>query len=159
MISWLFFCNTLTFCDFLDDVGIAYKHEGCYRVHQIQLLFDHHQQLAYTPKDPHWRVSRRKGVSEICIETSVELSIKNAWTLMPVTCIFCCWNLQTSSDRLKPLQSTTSNHFNEMLWVIQGSIIICIIHRSQTMSENIQKIFKHITYCNMYWIQAYHFRK
>ena len=46
-----FFVNHLTFLDVVDDVGVAYRQGGFYRIHQIQFLCDH-QELAYTPKDP-----------------------------------------------------------------------------------------------------------
>ena len=74
-MPWLFFVTTLTFLDFLDDVGIAYILERLYRIHQIQLLGDH-QELACTPKDPPRRVSMTQMSFRFVMETFVELSTK-----------------------------------------------------------------------------------
>ena len=70
------FCVThFTFWDLLADFGIAYVLERLYRIHTKRLLCDH-QELAYTPKGPPRRVSMRKIISEILMETFIELSQK-----------------------------------------------------------------------------------
>ena len=51
--------TNLTFLDFLDVVGILYKHVGFFHFRQIALLCDH-QELACTSKDPPRRVDMKE---------------------------------------------------------------------------------------------------
>ena len=62
MRFWTFFfglIDCMRFWDFLDVVGILYKHVRFFQFHQIALLCDH-QELACTSKDPPRRVDMKK---------------------------------------------------------------------------------------------------
>ena len=64
--------------DFLNVVGILYKHIRFYKFHQIPLLCDR-QELACTPKDPPRRVDMNE-ISLICFYNKNHWVInKNVW--------------------------------------------------------------------------------
>ena len=84
LMSSLFFVTNSTFWDFVADVGIAYILERLYRIHQIQLLCDH-QELAYTPKDPPWRVSMTQMSFRIIYGNIYWVIEKNVWKPTLVT--------------------------------------------------------------------------
>ena len=134
-MSLLFFVTNSACWAFAADVGIAYILE---RLHQIQLLCDH-QELAYTPKDPPWRVSMTV-VSFRHIDGSIYSVIdKTVWRPTLVTPILVAGifrplhttsnhfrPLQTTSDHFRPLQ-TASNHFNQPLQTTSGPK--CSVHQ------------------------------
>ena len=82
LINWFYeildlcfwqFIDFVRSLDFLDIVGILYKHIGFFQFHQIALLCDH-QELACTSKDPPRRVDMK--------EMSLILSWKNiCWVI------------------------------------------------------------------------------
>ena len=75
----IIFCSELIDCmrflDFLDVVGILYKHVKYFQFHQIALLCDH-QELACTSKDPPRRVDMKEMSLFSFIRTFLELSTK-----------------------------------------------------------------------------------
>ena len=125
LIPSLFSVTNLTFRDFLDDVGIAYKHKRFYRNHQLQVLCDH-QELAYTPKDPPWRVSMTEMSFRNTYGNIYWVIDKTVWKPTLLTPFFShALNgprtagifrpLQSTSSHFRPLETTSINHFKPLL--------------------------------------------
>ena len=69
-ISFFEIIDFMRFWNFLDVVGILYKHIRFYQFHQIQLLCDH-QELACTSKDPPRRVDMKEMSLIVLVRTFV----------------------------------------------------------------------------------------